>query len=660
MASGLGPSPTTPPIAPRSPADVWPAAWARAPPLRRFARRAPAAGSSTAYGRGAAVLSVGIGVTGLITFAYFSLASYSLSEDEYGRITLLWSAVFLTVSVLYRPVEQLLSRTIADRDARGVEGHEHLRVAATIQLALGLLFAVVALILREPLRDDLFGGSDTLYWILIVTVLAYAASYFARGFLAGHHRFGLYGGLVLMEASSRCLFALAVAVGIAEGQDVVALGLAAAPIVSLAVVPWALGRRLRVAPPVADELPDPERAGTEPEFTLAHGTGFAVAVLAIMLSEQTFLNAGPLLVEAGEGARGAALAGFTFNVLLIARAPLQLFQAVQTSILPHLTRLRAGGETDPFRRSVNLTLIAIALFAAAVALAMLVAGPLLMDLVFGGDFDYERGGLVLISLRDGPLPGRGHAQPGAAGPRARPAGGAGLARVRGRVRALPAAGGLRRPRAAGGGGLPRRGRDPLRAALRALPARLRSFPPAWPRRSPSPPPSTARRGPPTAATPAGGWPSSLGTEVASVSLRAPPPLDRPLDVVRGEERVELRDGDTLVAEGERDELLIDVPDAVTPADAAAASQAGFERWAGVHPFPTCLVCGPQREPGDGMRVFPGRLERRPVRRRLDPRRRAWTTARVTCAPSSCGRRSTAPRARRWRTSAMGRQWCSPG
>ena len=62
------------------------------------------------YGRGAAILSVGIGATGLITFGYFSLASYSLAEAEYGRITLLWSAVFITVSVLYRPVEQLLSR----------------------------------------------------------------------------------------------------------------------------------------------------------------------------------------------------------------------------------------------------------------------------------------------------------------------------------------------------------------------------------------------------------------------------------------------------------------------------------------------------------------------------------------------------------------------
>ncbi len=356
------------------------------------------------YGRGAAILSVGIGVTGLITFAYFALASHSLPENEYGHITLLWSAVFITVSVLYRPVEQLLSRTIADRDARGVAGGEHLRVAATIQLALGVLFVVVALVLRGPIEDDLLGGSDTLYWILIVTVLAYAASYFARGFLAGHHRFGLYGGLVLMEASTRCLFALAVAVGIAEGQDAVAFGMAAAPIVSLAVVPWALARRLRSEPPpAASPAPAPEaeievEASLEPEFTLARGTGFAVAVLLIMLSEQTFLNAGPLLVEANEGSQGAALAGFTFNVLLIARAPLQLFQAIQTSILPHLTRMRASGESDPFRRSVNLTLTAIAGFAACVALAMLAIGPLLMDLAFGGDFDYERGGLVLISI----------------------------------------------------------------------------------------------------------------------------------------------------------------------------------------------------------------------------------------------------------------------
>jgi len=385
-------------------------------------------GAPAGYGRSAAILSLGIGVTGLVTYSYFSLSSHFLSEDDYGRITVLWSAIFVVIGVLYRPVEQLLSHSIADAQARGRPEAHQLRVAAGLQLGLGVAFAAAALIFREPIEDDLLGGSSRLYWIFVVAVLAYAASYFARGFLAGNRRFGLYGGLVLMEAVSRCLFAVAVAVGIAEGQSVVALGMAAAPIVSLAVVPPALGRmRARrrsgasegadgplpaVVPGSTDEaseaLTADAAAAAEPsaetaqmketEFTLSQGTGFAAAVLVVMLCEQTIINAGPLVVKSTEGAAGAALAGFVFNALLVARAPLQLFQAVQTSILPHLTRLRAGGEQDPFRRSVNLTLIAVAGFAAIVTLVMAALGPTLMDVFFGGEVEYARGGLVLVAL----------------------------------------------------------------------------------------------------------------------------------------------------------------------------------------------------------------------------------------------------------------------
>jgi O-antigen/teichoic acid export membrane protein len=351
------------------------------------------------YARGARILSVGIAATGLFTFAYFAVASHVLPKDEYGRISLLWSILFVVLSVMYRPVEQLLSRTIADRRARGIAGHP-LRVPIIIQAGFAATFLVAALALRGPI-EDLFDGSSTLFWVLFVAVLAYAASYFARGFLAGSRMFGLYGGLVFIESVARCLFALAVAVSIAEGQDVTAMGIAAAPLLSLVVVPWALGRRIRAdqggtAPQEMGGEPD----ASEPEFTLSHGAGFAVAVLAIMLCEQAIYNAGPLLIKATESpaAEASALAGFAFNVLLIARAPLQLFQAVQTSILPHLTTLSATGETDPFRRSVQVTVMAIALFAGAVALAMLALGPTIMDLAFGGNFDYPRGGLVMVAV----------------------------------------------------------------------------------------------------------------------------------------------------------------------------------------------------------------------------------------------------------------------
>jgi len=223
------------------------------------------------------MLSAGIGVTGLITYAYFALASHSLPKDQYGGISLLWSSVFIVVSVLYRPVEQLLSRTIADRAARGQTGNDHLRVAATIQLGLGALFAVLALVFRHTLEDDLFNGSSTLFWVLFTSVLAYAASYFARGYLAGTRQLTLYGGLVFIESIARCAFALIVAIGIAKGQSVVALGIAAAPLLSLVVVPWALRRQIR-----AGDAPDPDpasEAAADTEFTLSHGAGFAGAVL---------------------------------------------------------------------------------------------------------------------------------------------------------------------------------------------------------------------------------------------------------------------------------------------------------------------------------------------------------------------------------------------
>ncbi len=351
------------------------------------------------------MLSAGIGVTGLVTYAYFALASYALDDDAYGRVTLLWSAVFIVVSVLYRPVEQLLSRTIAEREARGQRGGAHLRVATQVQLALALAFAVGVLASRERLEQGLFDGSKALYWVFVVSVLAYAASYFARGFLAGHRRFGLYGALVLMESLSRVLFPLAVAVGIADGVDGVAIGIAVAPLAGLLVTPLALRHRRLDAGTAAVTRADaaaedavPSGRIEEPEFTLSRGGAFAAAVLVMMLSEQVIVGSGVLFVRAGEG---AAAAGFIFNVLMVARAPLMLFQAIAASLLPHLTRLRARGDEsgkEGFRMSVNTTLITIAGFATLTTLGVLAIGPEVMQLAFGEKFEYDRTGLAIVAV----------------------------------------------------------------------------------------------------------------------------------------------------------------------------------------------------------------------------------------------------------------------
>lgn len=360
------------------------------------------------YGSGARILTIGIASTGLLSFAYLALASRELDRVDYGHVALLWSIAFVILSVIYRPIEQLLSRTIADRRARGLEGHP-LRTPALIQTGFALLFLAVALPLRTTIEDELFGGSSTLYWILVVSVLAYAGSYFARGWLAGHERFAGYGGLVLLESTSRFLFAAAAAIGITSGQTAIALGIAVAPFVSLVVVPFALGR---LAHGGSDPLPDageiavmdaaaegPAHAEIEEvshDLSLGRGGSFAIAVFLIMLAEQTLMNAAVLIVQHDSG---PALAGFVFNVLLIVRAPLQLFQAVQTSILPHLAGLEARESADEFARAIRVTILAIAGFAGACALGLLAIGPWVMATVLGDKgFSYERGGLALVAI----------------------------------------------------------------------------------------------------------------------------------------------------------------------------------------------------------------------------------------------------------------------
>lgn len=327
------------------------------------------ASSAGSYGRGARVLSVGLALTGVVTLAYFVLATYALERRDYDAISLLWSITFIVATVIYRPIEQLLARTVA-------RGHTFGRVPALIQGGFALGFLVVALVLRGPLID-LFDGSQALYWILVAAVLAYAASYFARGYLAGSGRFELYGGLVFVEATSRVLFPLAVVLGVAGGQTAVALGIAAAPVLSLLVVPWALRRRA------------PSAEAAQEGLSLRAGSGFAGGVLVIMAAEQTLINAAVLTTQA----TAPMLVGVVFNALLIVRAPLQLFQAVQGSLLPHLATAKA----QEFARALRVTVLAIAAFAGAVALGLLAVGPLVMG-VFDIDYDYGRLGLAALGL----------------------------------------------------------------------------------------------------------------------------------------------------------------------------------------------------------------------------------------------------------------------
>lgn len=88
-----------------------------------------------------------------------------------------------------------------------------------------------------------------------------------------------------------------------------------------------------------------------------------------------------------------------------------------------------------------------------------------------------------------------------------------------------------------------------------------------------------------------------------VTLHAPPPLDRALQLVSSADDLQLKDGDTLLATAKAYALNTSVPPA-PDLQSALTAQTGFEGFQ-QHGLPGCFVCGTLRQPEDGLRIYAG-------------------------------------------------------
>jgi hypothetical protein len=93
---------------------------------------------------------------------------------------------------------------------------------------------------------------------------------------------------------------------------------------------------------------------------------------------------------------------------------------------------------------------------------------------------------------------------------------------------------------------------------------------------------------------------------SEVTLRAPPPLETPLALVREGQGVRLMDGDAVIAEARPVAFDLQAP----PPPTLAAAEAARARYRGLlhHRYPTCFVCGPSRPAHDGLELFTGPLD----------------------------------------------------
>ena len=95
---------------------------------------------------------------------------------------------------------------------------------------------------------------------------------------------------------------------------------------------------------------------------------------------------------------------------------------------------------------------------------------------------------------------------------------------------------------------------------------------------------------------------------AAVRLRAPTPLEVPLEVRPTDDGVALVLDDKIIAQGRTATVDLDLPEPPTYAEAEIATRSfrGFD----CHPLANCFVCGTRRPPGDGLRVFAGPVQGR--------------------------------------------------
>ncbi|WCB95823.1 hypothetical protein DSM104299_04574 [Baekduia alba] len=338
--------------------------------------------------RDAALMSVGTLASGVLAYAFNVLAARTLGPDVYGGVGALWAGMFLLAVLLYRPLEQTLSRAISDQVARGGDARPVVRSAARLAAVVAVVSTVVLLALWGPITDGLFGGRAVLTAALVLGLAGYGVSYFVRGLMGGVRWFGGYGVLLFADGAIRVVVALPLIFIASPAIAAAAIALAA---IGGAVAPGLMDRRTTL------HLIAGEGGDAEP-YPLGSAIRFAAPAAVIAGCEQILVSGGPLLVLIAGGPHADHDAGVLFAATLLVRAPVFVFQGIQASLLPNLTTFEANGERARLNRATVTVALILTGFSALVAAGALAIGPFAMSVMFGAGFEAGRVDLAAMAV----------------------------------------------------------------------------------------------------------------------------------------------------------------------------------------------------------------------------------------------------------------------
>jgi O-antigen/teichoic acid export membrane protein len=317
-------------------------------------------------------------VAGVLTYAFQSIYFHVLGKAGSAPLTLLWSATFLTVQVLWIGGTQTLGHYVAEREARGRDWGPVVSSVRRWQIGLAVAFAGVALVASPLLTEELFGDA----WLtaaFILAVLFYAPEYFRRGIFNGHRQSLRLGAQIVAEAAARLLLAAGL---LAFGWGVFgpAIAIVIAPVVGVLAV--------RPAPVTA-----PERAGDD--FSTGKALRFAGPVLLCMAFAQALMNGGPIIARLLDGTD--AQVGLFAAALTLTRIPQYVFSPAIGALLPRASRVLSTEGRRAFDRFVARALGVVGLVGVLMVAGTWVLGGWGLRLFAGAEFDASRAVLVALA-----------------------------------------------------------------------------------------------------------------------------------------------------------------------------------------------------------------------------------------------------------------------
>lgn len=328
-------------------------------------RTAPLASDSPLWAAGGALL------TGLATYGLLVLVARALGPTEYGRFAPFWAFVVIAGFGLFLPVEQVLNRRVA----HGTDAQLLLR--RVLPILVGLALAAIALVAVAAALGLARTPTAATYSAMAISAVAFAVQFPARGILAGGHRIRGYAAVVTGDGIGRLLLAAGLALVGVTTAGLYSLAVAAT---AMAAGAWAL-YAARTTPGTGTMA-----AGLRREL---FGLIGAATCMQLLINSPVLLS----------GRYGSALtAGHVLAVSTLARIPLFVMQAGQSTYIGRIARAIHAGASGQAHRLVALVGVAVASLSAFTLVGAAVLGPLLMRVVFGADYRMGASDILLVTV----------------------------------------------------------------------------------------------------------------------------------------------------------------------------------------------------------------------------------------------------------------------